>query len=280
MSKADSWGREVFSRSTFGAPASAPPEAASRVADVGTVTFGRHHGADDAFELVGALPALLTPAEQSAVTARLQARSHQRGQSLTSLFLLSGLLFCGVCGFRMSGHQHGQRATIRFYRCQHTINGHERCVYNYQNAKKLEAAVLDQVAAHGASIMVDSPTAIAVPDVTAERAGIERERAKVDADLLKAFQAYTSGAIADEAQYALVNRELQARQAALSCRLADLALREAAAQDAEAAPPAAPRSFLDELASLSIQERKAALARVVQRVTCLPDKRVEVTWQQ
>lgn len=100
-------------------------------------------------------PALITQDDFKRVQERLQARQPSNARRTVQPFLLSGIVYCGLCGNRLIGVSRKQtwetregeskRATYRYYQCESRTN-QNACEYNTQRAAELEQVVRDQLA--------------------------------------------------------------------------------------------------------------------------------------
>ncbi len=96
-------------------------------------------------------PAIISQDDFRRVQERLNSRRPSSTNRETALFLLSGLLYCGSCGNKMTGVTRRQRwqrsgdggersAMYRYYQCQSRIN-QSVCSYRTHRANDLEEAV-------------------------------------------------------------------------------------------------------------------------------------------
>jgi site-specific DNA recombinase len=95
-------------------------------------------------------PALISNDDFRRVQERLSSRRQERAQRQTSLFLLSGLAYCGYCGNKMIGVSRRQRwhrrdgseklAEYRYYQCESRTNC-SLCDYHTRRAGQLEEEV-------------------------------------------------------------------------------------------------------------------------------------------
>ncbi|MGQ9572513.1 MAG: recombinase family protein [Dehalococcoidia bacterium] len=95
-------------------------------------------------------PALISGDDFRRVQERLNSRRRERGKRRVSLFLLSGLAYCGYCGNKMIGVSRRQRwqrrdgsekwAEYRYYQCESRTN-RSLCDYHTRRAGDLEEEV-------------------------------------------------------------------------------------------------------------------------------------------
>ena len=97
---------------------------------------------------------IIDPETFRAVQERMRERRPSRRANINAPFLLSGLVYCGYCGGRMTGmsrvqrwrRKDGQRVqrTYRYYQCQSRTN-QGMCQYHTRRATELEESVLDRL---------------------------------------------------------------------------------------------------------------------------------------
>lgn len=220
---------------------------------------------------------LLDAETYTAILDRVKQRGKVAPRALGSPHLLSGLLRCGVCGSPCVVTM--TRRHYRSYVCNRRRET-KQCDNRHHSARKLEAAVLAQLAAFADADLAEQQRQRATrPDYGAERTEIERELSEVEAAFLKTFRAYTAGLIADERQYRLGNEDLKRREDALRLRLTEIDESEqrAALQLVRAeAFPQNVRSFLDDFLSIFDRQKKARLAELITEIKVYPDRHIEI----
>lgn len=138
----------------------------------------------------GSHPALVTPDDFRLVQERLEARQPATGRRTVQPFLLSGMVFCGLCGNRMIGVSRRQSwktragearsATYRYYQCESRTN-QNACEYNTQRAADLESRVRDELAGGGARSRIQRAGDVDayVQDATAQVERVEGQMRRV-----------------------------------------------------------------------------------------------------
>jgi site-specific DNA recombinase len=113
-------------------------------------------------------PALISSDDFRRVQERLSSRRQEKGKRQTSLFLLSGLAYCGYCDNKMIGvsrRQRGRRrdgtekwAEYRYYQCESRTN-RSLCDYHTRRAGQLEEEVRQALLGNKSSAVVAAPKA-------------------------------------------------------------------------------------------------------------------------
>lgn len=103
-------------------------------------------------------PPLISPDDFRRVQERLDSRRPEIGKRVVSVFLLSGLAYCGYCGNKMIGvsrHQRWRRrdgsekgAEYRYYQCESRTN-RSLCDYHTRRAAELEEEVRQAILGQG-----------------------------------------------------------------------------------------------------------------------------------
>jgi site-specific DNA recombinase len=113
-------------------------------------------------------PALISSDDFRRVQERLSSRRQEKGKRQTSLFLLSGLAYCGYCDNKMIGVSRRQRwrrrdgtekwAEYRYYQCESRTN-RSLCDYHTRRAGQLEEEVRQALLGNKSSAVVAAPKA-------------------------------------------------------------------------------------------------------------------------
>ena len=113
-------------------------------------------------------PALISSDDFRRVQERLSSRRQERAKRRTSLFLLSGLAYCGYCDNKMIGVSRRQRwrrrdgsekwAEYRYYQCESRTN-RSLCDYHTRRAGQLEEEVRQALLGNKSSAVVAVPKA-------------------------------------------------------------------------------------------------------------------------
>jgi hypothetical protein len=225
-------------------------------------------------------PALITGDDFRRVQDRLQTRSPATRERTVEPFLLSGLVYCSLCGSRMIGVTRRQRWTTRageerrgsyrYYQCEGRTN-RSSCQYNTQRAAELEERVREQMAsgAPRASRLRRAGNVDAyVLDLMAEGERIEGRLKRNRRDLEEIVADAAHGHVSLDrmrqlgARLAEEQRELETELAAARERLAttqsDVARRERLDLSRE--------RLVERWAELGFEERRAALRELVDRI--------------
>jgi site-specific DNA recombinase len=114
-------------------------------------------------------PAIISQDDFRRVQERLNSRRPSSTSRQTAVFLLSGLLYCGSCGNKMTGVTRRQRwlrngdgnersAMYRYYQCQSRIN-QSVCNYHTHRAADLEEAVRQALLGQRGTVVEAMPQA-------------------------------------------------------------------------------------------------------------------------
>ncbi|UCH87511.1 MAG: recombinase family protein [Dehalococcoidia bacterium] len=113
-------------------------------------------------------PALISSDDFRRVQERLSSRRQEKAKRQTSLFLLSGLAYCGYCDNKMIGVSRRQRwrrrdgtekgAEYRYYQCESRTN-RSLCDYHTRRAGQLEEEVRQALLGNKSSAVVAVPKA-------------------------------------------------------------------------------------------------------------------------
>ncbi len=113
-------------------------------------------------------PALISRDDFRRVQERLSSHRQERAKRRTSLFLLSGLAYCGYCGNKMIGvsrRQHWRRrdgsekwAEYRYYQCESRTN-RSLCDYHTRRAARLEEEMREALLGEKSLAVVAVPKA-------------------------------------------------------------------------------------------------------------------------
>ncbi|MDY6917808.1 MAG: recombinase family protein [Chloroflexota bacterium] len=223
------------------------------------------------------------------VQERLSSKTLRRGRAQKSLFLLSGLAYCGYCSNKMIGVNRTQTWTrsrkggkkkgqYRYYQCQSRTN-QSMCQYHTKRADELESAVLGMLRSCDNALALSQ---LAVVRDTAqealERASLDKRLKTVDRKLGEHLDQAAEGALPQEELRSLGGdliweRRLVERRMGILVGSAEDGISTGERQDYVL-------EMLDELRgpwdSLSIAQRKALLEHLVDRIV-VHDDRVDVT---
>jgi site-specific DNA recombinase len=229
----------------------------------------------------GSSPAIITDEDDSAAQHARKRRQQAKGQTSTSDYLLTGIIFCAHCGGRMNGKQSvGRRKTrqdsvYRYYHCVARNKG-KFCDYtNHHDTDEVEGRVLemlafyDEYAQHAVREQEDRRG-----ELTVTIQAIDREAEEIATRFRQNLRAYHSGVFASDQQYAEANREIareqesnQRRREAIEKELEDY--RQADERRSHRASVVS--TILTRSQEMSPQELKAALQSVIARVMLTAD---------
>jgi site-specific DNA recombinase len=231
-------------------------------------------------------PPLISPDDFRRVQERLDSRRPEVGKRQASLFLLSGLAYCGYCGNKMIGVSRRQRwqrrdgsergAEYRYYQCESRTN-RSLCDYHTRRAAALEEDVRQAILSQAQSLAPILPRAGAEAAVLAEaQATSRRLRARLrrlDRRLEQYLDAATRGRLGRE-RFDSISLALGAEQLALEESLAEA--ERFAHQQASAAERARRREraltrLRNEWDRLPPPQRQALLRELVERVVVRDD---------
>jgi len=178
-------------------------------------------------------PPLISPDDFRRVQERLDSRRPELGKRKASLFLLSGLAYCGYCGNKMIGVSRRQRwqrrdgsergAEYRYYQCESRTN-RSLCDYHTRRAAALEEDVRQAILGEGQSLAPVLPRAGVEAAVLAEaQASSRRLRARLrrlDRRLEQYLDAATRGRLGRE-RFDSISLALGAEQLAVEESLAE-----------------------------------------------------------
>lgn len=130
----------------------------------GTYIFNRSSAADmdghrnshkfkddeDIIRIENAIPALVSKADFDTIAAMMQKRKHQfLGHNCKEVYLLSGKIFCGLCGTPFTGYRRyeGRNKTlvVRYTCTTRNKKGKSGCACRDIRREKIEALVLDEL---------------------------------------------------------------------------------------------------------------------------------------
>jgi site-specific DNA recombinase len=207
-------------------------------------------------------PAIVDPETFERARSRSRRRSGlPRGQTHTSEYLLTGLVWC-ECGSRMNGRASGK---YRGYVCKAWAQGHGM-PSNWHRADELEQRVIDRVVGGLPLHQVEGQPS-PVEGLKEERAVINRQLAAFEARRKQAFAGYTNGVFSDET-FSRMAADLQAEENTLTMRMTSLDMEiadsERAAADLKARPERLQSLLSDDTTP---QEKKAVLHTYCEKVT-------------
>ena len=233
----------------------------------------------------GAYPPILSPEEWDDLQARLVIRQTiSRGRVHTSAYMLSGIAKCATCGGPLNGKE--SRRGQRSYFCSRHAKAVVMCPSpNYHPAAKLEAAILDHLAAYAdpdaARALLEADDVDRRQIAAADLKGVRRKLARVKASFDKLVNMAGRGILSDE-EFKDAADPIRAERATLEGQERDL-LAAAEAQDESAAAarriPELVASFQEAFDRLTVQEKKARLQTIIERATVYPDRRIVIDFR-
>jgi site-specific DNA recombinase len=231
-------------------------------------------------------PPLISPDDFRRVQERLDSRRPELGKRQASLFLLSGLAYCGYCGNKMIGVSRRQRwerrdgsergAEYRYYQCESRTN-RSLCDYHTRRAAVLEEEVRQAILGQGQSSAPALPRAGDEAAVLAEaQANSRRLRARLrrlDRRLEQHLDAVTRGRLSRE-RFDSLSLALGAEQLALEESLAEaerFAHQQASAAERARRQERALARLRSEWDRMPPAQRQALLRELLERVVVRDD---------
>lgn len=222
-----------------------------------TVSGGKRRPAPEAERIRVPVPALVDPELFALANRNLAANGRRYQGSPSRLYLLSGLVFCGLCGCPLHGSlQRLRRRTapqaVPYYAC----SGRPDCRLPLTPAAPLEEQVWDAIAAHLAGL---SDWALSLCGPPEGAAYLDRVRAEQEAQRLRLATAFRLGGLT-EAEY---------REALASLQAAMAATPPPPAQPQRAGSQGLERSVLEQLPPAA---RQALCRLVIERAEVTPEQ--------
>lgn len=232
--------------------------------------------------------ALIPPAEWHRAQEVRRFRADVPARTAASIHPLTGILVCGLCGARVSGHvqkrydkQTGEhRWTARHYRCQARVH-RGTCDLPYLPADALEQQLVRHLGRLADPAQMAREMAPALAAVTRTDTGAETEALRVrlrqaEQDAARLDRDYRAGDLSPRA-YSRQLDTLAGEQEQLRARLSALGRTKSAPVDAET--EAARYADLVRLwPDWTPVERREAVRTVVSRAVVHPGPRLVVTW--
>lgn len=212
-------------------------------------------------------PAIIPPAEFDAVQVLLDRRSElYTPRGVASDYMLSGIVWCGACGGRLSGATNPRGPRSRRYRCQGRRN---TCDPSWgMLADPLERAVLAQLGTLGVSLDVQQEFTRQAEEACKAVAAAEQGVLAAQGRMSRVLDLYAD----DKMGIADWNRERPRLEAEIAGAQAVLAsarsehLRLQARADQAATVASRIRSFVAEVEALPLATAKARLQTIVRHV--------------
>jgi site-specific DNA recombinase len=224
-------------------------------------------------EYPGQWPAIIEPATQKKVVARLQAAERFKGVNKKGVrtYLLTGLVYCGVCGKPLlaSGGAYGNRGhTGRRYRCKKAnVYGLKHgCGKISRLAEPVELVVTDAVLKrYSSEAFVAALTETPDPTENADFTQLVNDEALFKENIFKVEKLFTSGKIDDETMLRLkgdIERELEAVRAKMAKHETGRLLLTMPTDS----------SLLEAWDLADLDQRRQLVSLLVERVTLLPSR--------
>jgi len=231
-------------------------------------------------------PPLISPDDFRRVQERLDSRRPELGKRQVSLFLLSGLAYCGYCGNKMIGVSRRQRwqrrdgsergAEYRYYQCESRTN-RSLCDYHTRRAAALEEEVRQAILGQGQALAPALPRAGDEAAVLAEaQVSSRRLRARLrrlDRRLEQYLDAVTRGRLSRE-RFDSLSLALGAEQLGVEESLAEaerFAHQQASAAERARWQERALTRLRNEWDRLPPPQRQALLRELLERVVVRDD---------
>jgi site-specific DNA recombinase len=231
-------------------------------------------------------PPLISSDDFRRVQERLDSRRPELGKRQASLFLLSGLAYCGYCGNKMIGVSRRQRwerrdgsergAEYRYYQCESRTN-RSLCDYHTRRAPVLEEqvrqAILGQGPSSTASIPRGGDEGMALAEAQANSRRLRARLRRLDRRLEQHLDAVTRGRLSRD-RFDSLSVALGAEQLALEESLAEaerLAHQQASAAERARRQERALARLRSEWDRLPPPQRQALLRELLERVVVRDD---------
>jgi site-specific DNA recombinase len=231
-------------------------------------------------------PPLISSDDFRRVQERLDSRRPELGKRQASLFLLSGLAYCGYCGNKMIGVSRRQRwqrsdgsergAEYRYYQCESRTN-RSLCDYHTRRAAALEEDVRQAILGQGQSSPPALPRAGDEAAVLAEAQATSRRLRsrlrRLDRRLEQHLDAVTRGRLSRE-RFDSLSLALGAEQLALEDSLAEAeryAHQQASAAERDKRHERALARLRSEWDRLPGPQRQVLLRELLERVVVRDD---------
>lgn len=217
---------------------------------------GQSVGKDKKVLGAAAWPGLVTPAQQARAVAAIKSRATVRApRGENRIGLLTGLAFCAICGARLVQARKSQRHSRDLYRC--ASNGGASC-----GGVAVRMDLADPEVERRFLVCLTDPKVqrklakqqAAAPEV----GGLLARRDQIDADLLMLTDMLSDGDI-DRDDYRRQVRGLTAAKKTVDAELAASSLPMAITTD--------PETLIEKWSTLTIEERRANLAAVIERIS-------------
>jgi site-specific DNA recombinase len=262
---------------------------------MGTLVYGRRprkgNPAVEKVEVPDFFPPILTQQEWQNLQERLNIRRETpRGQTHSSVYILSGIARCGHCGGPMSGkvgtaHKGKQ---YRNYYCSRAMHSRELCAfYNGHSANKLEKAVLEHLGQFSDPKLVAQYLAASdrkeIERREVELRDIEKQLADSENGFLKRLDDLLKRKILKEAEFDLANQAERKNTASLKARKAELegwlTKEHNRASLAEQLPQSI-GTFLEAFEGLDPRQQKAQLQTLLKATRVYNDGRIELEFRE
>ncbi|MDP2947989.1 MAG: recombinase family protein [Chloroflexota bacterium] len=231
-------------------------------------------------------PALISADDFRRVQERLSSRRQERAQRQTSLFLLSGLVYCGYCGNKMIGVSRRQRwrrrdgseksAEYRYYQCESRTN-RSLCDYHTRRTDDLEEEVRQTLSGEGPFALPAIPKAgddaAVLKEAEAQCRRLRARLHRLDKHLEDHLNAAARGRLSPERLQSL-SVAIGAEELSLDESLAEaerFARRQATAAERQRQKERSLARLRDEWIHLSPPQRQALFREVLERVVVRDD---------
>jgi site-specific DNA recombinase len=231
-------------------------------------------------------PALISSDDFRRVQERLSSRRQERAKRRTSLFLLSGLAYCGYCDNKMIGvsrRQHWRRrdgsekwAEYRYYQCESRTN-RSLCDYHTRRVGQLEEEVRQALLGNKSSAVVAVPKAgddaAVLQEAEARCRRLRGRLRRLDKRLEEYMNEAVRGRLSDERMRSL-GMDVAAEGLALEESLAEaerFVKQQASAAERQQQKERALARLRDEWDHLAPLEQQSLLGKLLERVVVWDD---------
>jgi len=262
---------------------------------MGTMIYGKKsrkgNPQSDLITLPDFFPAIITQEEWQRLQERLSIRRETpKGQTHSSVYLLSGIVRCGHCGGPMVGRAgaHYKEKQYRSYWCSRSIQSRELCsVSNGHSVHKLEKAILEYLGQFSnPEIVREHLSTMERKDLEryeSELSQVEKRLADLDAQFTKRLDDLLKRAILTEQEFAKANEAARNEIKTLEDRKTELASRIGMESNKAALAEKVPQeitAFLEVFQGTDIHQQKARLQTILKAAHVYRDGRIELEFRQ
>lgn len=218
--------------------------------------------------------------EQFKKTQELRKRRTNGGENFKSSYLLSGLMYCGLCGARMSGRTGGRMKngnTMKYYGCysrqkslSHMVKD-PTCTKTYMRKEKIESMVLEHIMGFKTKEIEETA---AESQNKNELAGYEKELNEVTRQLDRLVDLYAMGTLPAET-ISKKSKELSTKRESILEEIQFLEQEDFS--NVEEIKETISKLHQADWNSLEIEEQRLMVGKLINRITLTNDD-VTIEW--